>query len=110
MSRPVRLVVRVTPRAGVDAVDGADESGRLKVRVRAAPAAGAANVALLKVVAADLDIAPSRIRIVNGAAGRQKLIELSGVAAATMAARWPGVDLADTALGSGGWRARRHPR
>lgn len=110
MSAEVRLSLRVTPRAGVDAIDGADESGRLRVRVRSAPAGGAANAAVLKVVAAALGIAPSRIRIVTGAGGRQKVIELTGVAAATIAARWPGVLLRDDASAGRGWRFGNHPR
>lgn len=110
MSVGVRVSLRVTPRAGVDAVDGADESGRLRVRVRSAPAAGAANAAVLKVVAAALGIAPSRIRIVAGAGGRQKVIEVEGIVPATIAARWPGVLLRHTAPDGRGWRSGHHPR
>jgi uncharacterized protein len=110
MSAGVRLSLRVTPRAGVDAVDGADESGRLRVRVRSAPAAGAANTAVLKVVAAALDIPPSRIRIVTGATGRQKVIELTGVTVEAVAARWPGVQLRAAATNGRGWRPGDLPR
>jgi len=110
MSELVRLSLRVTPRAGVDAVDGADESGRLRVRVRSAPAAGAANAAVLKVVAAALDIAPSRIRMVTGAGSREKVIELAGVAPANIVTRWPGVLLRDKAAGGRGWRSGDLPR
>jgi uncharacterized protein YggU (UPF0235/DUF167 family) len=110
VSEPVRVVVRVTTRAGVDAVDGADEAGRLRVRVRAAPAAGAANAAVLRTVAAALGVAPSRVRLVSGAGARDKLIEVSGVSRAAIALRWPALALGGNRAETGDWRARPHPR
>jgi uncharacterized protein len=93
LSEHVRLALRVTPRAGADAVDGVDEAGRLRVRVRTAPAAGAANSAVLRTVAAALGIAPSRVRLVSGAGGRHKLLEVVDVDPAALTERWPGLAL-----------------
>jgi uncharacterized protein len=86
----VRFAVRLTPRAGSDAVDGVIE-GALKVRVAAPPVEGAANQALLRLLAEVLGIARRDVRLVAGAAGRQKLVVVEGVAPEDLVARWPGL-------------------
>jgi uncharacterized protein YggU (UPF0235/DUF167 family) len=106
----VRVVVRVTTRAGVDAVDGADEAGRLRVRVRAAPAAGAANAAVLKVMAAALGVPPSSVRLVSGARGRLKVVELGGVTRQGVDTCWPRLSVAASIGNRGASHDRRRPR
>ncbi len=71
-----RLTVRVTPRAGRDGVDGFDESGALRVRVRAAPADGAANAAVAGVLAKALGLPGREVVLVQGAASRVKVFEV----------------------------------
>ncbi len=83
--------VRVTTRAGQDAVDGVGPGGELLVRVRAAPAEGAANAALLRTIAAACNVAPSRVTLVRGATSRVKQVEIEGVSGDELAARWPGL-------------------
>ena len=84
-----RLSVRVTPRGGRDAVEGwiADADGRplLKLRVAAAAADGAANGAVIALVAKALRIPRSSVRIASGEAARVKRLDLDGVAAADVA-------------------------
>ncbi|MFN6978283.1 MAG: DUF167 domain-containing protein [Gemmobacter sp.] len=64
------IAVRVTPRAGRDAVlEGPDG---IAVRVTAPPADGAANAAARRVLAQALGVAPSRLTLVAGASGRMK--------------------------------------
>ena len=79
----VLLTVRVTPKGGRDGVDGwaQDEAGRpiLKVRVSAAPSDGAANTAVIALLAKRLGIAKSHVRIVSGETSRTKRFELAGV-------------------------------
>jgi uncharacterized protein YggU (UPF0235/DUF167 family) len=72
----------------VDVLDGA-----LRVRVSAPPVDGAANAALVRVVAEALGIAKGRVRLVVGATARHKLIEIEGVEPAFVRARWPGLDV-----------------
>jgi uncharacterized protein len=85
-----RLRIRLVPRAGRDGVDGVVE-GELRCRV-AAPAAGnAANVALLRLLARELDVAPSTLRIVTGLTSRRKVVELPAEAGAVADRRWPGL-------------------
>lgn len=94
-----RFGVRVTPRGGRDAVEGADAAGALRVRVAAPAADGAANRAAIRLLADALRLAPSAVVIVAGATARLKGVEVSGIGPAEVAARWPGVDV--RAKGSG---------
>jgi len=76
--------VRVTPRASANAVAG-ERDGVLLVRVTAAPAEGAANRAVLALLAKTLDVAPPRIRIEAGAAARTKRVSVPAEAEAGLA-------------------------
>lgn len=88
---PLRLAVRVTPRGGRDAVEGwtTDAAGRpvLRVRVSAPPADGAANAAVLKVLAAALGLPKSALAVAAGASARVKQVEVRGLDSAGLAAR-----------------------
>ena len=99
MVESVVIAVRVTPRAGRNEVVGVDDSGSLRVRVAAAPVDGAANRALVRLLAAALDVPASAITVVAGANGRQKRVRLQGLDAASLAVRWPG--LVQRATGQG---------
>ena len=87
----VRFSVRAVPRGGRDAIDGVTEAGELRCRVSAAPTDGAANKALVRLLADALGVPASAVSVVNGAASRTKRIGVIGVCAAAVAARWPGL-------------------
>lgn len=72
----MRISVRVTPRASRDAIDGIGEAGVLRVRVTAAPANGAANKAVTKLLAKTLGLAPRDVVLVSGASSRTKVFEV----------------------------------
>lgn len=82
MAPVARLAVRLTPRGGREAIDGwaVDGDGRpyLKVRVAAPPVEGAANAALVALLAKTLGVSRSSLTIVSGAGARLKLIEVAG--------------------------------
>ena len=80
----------MTPRAGSDHVDGVVE-GVLRARVAAPAIGGAANQSLVRLLAEELGIARRDVRIVAGAAGRQKLVVVEGVEQDAIVARWPGL-------------------
>lgn len=86
----VILTVRLTPKGGRDAIDGieslADGTCVLKARVRAAPFEGAANEALVRLVAKAGGVPPNRVAIVAGAASRIKRLTLAGDGARIVAA------------------------
>jgi uncharacterized protein (TIGR00251 family) len=84
-----RFKVRLTPRGGQERIDGVAD-GVLRVRVAAPPVDGAANEALVKLLASELGVPRSSVHLVSGATARTKLIEVDG-AAALIAARWPGL-------------------
>ena len=86
----VRFAVRLTPRSAVERVEGVVD-GALKVRVMAPAVEGAANTALIRVVADELGIARSDVRIVAGATSRRKLVVVDGIAVEAVVARWPGL-------------------
>jgi uncharacterized protein YggU (UPF0235/DUF167 family) len=81
----------VTPRAGRDETVRVGPDGELLVKVRAAPADGAANSAVLRTIAAVLDVAPSRLQLVRGATSRTKVVAIEGVERAALEALWPGL-------------------
>ena len=69
-------------------MDGVTD-GVLRVRVAAPPLEGAANHALVRVLAEELGVARRSVRIVAGAAGRQKLVVVDDVSRDDVIARWP---------------------
>ncbi len=71
-----RLALRVTPGARVQGIEIAD--GRVLVKIRAKPQDGQANAAVLEFLADALGIAPSRLRLLRGATGREKLVQIEG--------------------------------
>ncbi|MGC1304257.1 MAG: DUF167 family protein [Caulobacteraceae bacterium] len=78
----VRLVVRLTPRAARDGLDGvvmgADGRPALQLRITASPVEGAANRALVAYLAVELKLRKSDIRIMAGENARLKRLELAG--------------------------------
>lgn len=78
----IEIDVRVVPRAGRSGVDGVRE-GRLLVRLSAPPVDGAANEALLDLVAKLLDCPKRAVRLVAGERSRSKRVAVSGVSSET---------------------------
>lgn len=78
-----RLVVRLTPKAAQDRIDGwdKDEHDRpvVKIRVRAAPIEGRANEALIALLAKTLDVSKSRISLMSGDTSRFKTLTIEGL-------------------------------
>jgi uncharacterized protein YggU (UPF0235/DUF167 family) len=86
-----RFAVRLMPRGGLDRVDGVSDDGVLQARVAAPAVGGAANTALVRLLAEELDVSRSSVQLVAGATGRHKLIIVDGVTADYVAERWPGI-------------------
>ena len=73
------LSVLVVPRAGRSSIEQLAD-GTVQVRVAAPPVDGAANAALLRLLADILDVPRSRLEIASGASSRRKRISVDGVA------------------------------
>jgi uncharacterized protein YggU (UPF0235/DUF167 family) len=73
-----RLAVLISPRAKADALVGW-QGPALKVRVAAPPEAGAANLALLKFLAGQLDLSASRLSLAVGPGSRRKVVVVEGL-------------------------------
>lgn len=68
------LAVRVTPRASRNEIVEMLDDGTIKIRIAAPPADEEANTALIEFLADILGVPKSRLDIVAGASGRDKLI------------------------------------
>ncbi len=65
--------------------------GVLRARVGAPAVEGAANNALIRLIAEELGVPRSDVRIVAGATSRQKLVVVDAADAEAIVARWPGL-------------------
>ena len=70
------LAIRVTPRASRNEIAEILSDGTVRVRLTAPPVEGKANEALIKFLAKVLGVAPSRLEIVAGETGRDKLVSI----------------------------------
>jgi len=75
MSISRKLTIKVIPRASRDEVVGF-QSDVLKVRLRAPPVDGAANEALVELLAGHFGVKRSQIRIIRGEKTRLKVVEI----------------------------------
>ena len=78
----MRINVRVIPRSGKNLIEW--EDGGLKVRLTAPPIDGAANDALIALLAQCLGLHKRDIQIVHGTTGRHKIVEITGMTAETI--------------------------
>jgi uncharacterized protein (TIGR00251 family) len=79
----VRFTVRVQPRAARTEVNGVHGTA-LKVRVSAPPVDGAANEAVIALLATVLNLPRAAVRIVSGLSSRSKIVEIEGVDASAI--------------------------
>jgi uncharacterized protein len=78
------LAIRVTPRASKNEIHEVQSDGTVKVHLTAPPVEGKANQALIEFLAEVLEIAPSKIDIVAGLTGRDKLVSILDLDADTV--------------------------
>ncbi len=80
------LSVRVQPRASRNEVAGL-VGDQLKIKLTAPPVEGEANDACLAFLAKLLDLAPSRLALIQGARSRNKVIRITGLTQAEVSTR-----------------------
>jgi uncharacterized protein (TIGR00251 family) len=71
----MKISVRVVPKASKAEIEKISES-EYRVRLTKAPADGEANEQLVKLLSKHFGVAKSLVRIVSGATGRNKIIEI----------------------------------
>jgi hypothetical protein len=81
----VRVSVHVQPRATRSEIVGL-HGAALKVRLQAPPVDGAANEALVALLADRLGVARRAVRVVAGASSRAKTVEVEGTTEAAVRA------------------------
>ena len=74
-----RITLHIVPRAKSTEIAGS-YGDALRIRVAAPPADGAANTELVRFLAERLGVPKGKVRIVSGALGRRKVIDVEGVA------------------------------
>lgn len=78
----VALRVRLAPRGARDEIVGpravGDDAHALAARVRAAPDKGAANAALVRLIARALEVAPTTVSVASGHKARLKTVHVVG--------------------------------
>lgn len=70
------LAIRVTPRASRNEISEILNDGTVKVRLTAPPVEGKANAALIAFLAEVIGVPQSKIEIVAGETGRDKLVSI----------------------------------
>jgi len=88
------LRVRVIPRARSNALT-CDAAGTLRARLTAPPVEGAANRALIKLLASRLQLKRGDIEVVKGTHGRDKLVAIQGCSEAELALRLSALGASD---------------
>jgi len=80
------LDVQVVPRASRSRIVGPHD-GRLKIQLAAPPVDGAANEALVELLARTLELPRSAVSVLRGATGKRKTVRIAGLGAAALRAR-----------------------
>lgn len=78
------ITVRVTPRASKNEISEVLDDGTIKVRLVAGSAEAKTNQALIEFLANVLQVAPGQVEIVAGLQGKDKLVTINNMDAATV--------------------------
>lgn len=74
----VLLSVRLQPRASRNEI-GEPSGTELRIKVTAPPVDSAANEAMVRLIARELNLSRNRVRLVRGRTSRHKVVQLHGV-------------------------------
>jgi uncharacterized protein (TIGR00251 family) len=78
------VAVHVTPRSRKDELTGISPDGTLRVRLTAPPVEGAANKALLELLARILGVRTASLEIIGGEKGKDKIVSVVDLDAHTV--------------------------
>ncbi len=77
ISMSKQINVRVIPRAKKTEITSTLADGTLKIKLKAPPVDGKANEELVRFLSEEFGVARSKIEIVRGEKGRNKIVKLS---------------------------------
>lgn len=75
----ITIEVKVEPRASQKGITGVMDNNVLKVKLTSPPVDGAANEQLIGIIAGELKVKRSQVRIIRGQSSKRKVVEISGV-------------------------------
>lgn len=75
----VALAIRVTTRASKNELTEIQDDGTIKIRIKAAPVEGKANLALIDYLSDLLAVPKSNIEIIAGASSKNKLVTITSL-------------------------------
>lgn len=78
-SRKTVIDLKIIPQSCENHIMGWENAERLKIKIKAAPESGKANIELKKYLADCLSISKARIAITKGKTSRLKRIEIEGL-------------------------------
>jgi uncharacterized protein (TIGR00251 family) len=84
-----RITIRLQPRASRDEIIGWNDERALRVRVKAPPVDGAANAALVQLLAKSVGVPKSQVTVISGATARNKVVEIDGLSSDELKKRLP---------------------
>ena len=75
----ITIEIKVEPRSSNKGIAGVMENNVLKVKLTSPPVEGAANEQLIEVLAEELKVKRSQVKVIRGHASKRKVVEISGV-------------------------------
>ena len=81
------IAIRIIPRASRNEITEIMDDGTIKIRLTAPPVNGQINEALIKFLAEIIEIPPSRIEVIPGATGRDRLVSFVDLDSVTLQTR-----------------------
>lgn len=85
------FAVRVTPRSSQNRMDSSADP--IKVWVSASPTDGQANEAVCRLIAKELGVPPSSVRVLRGHSARDKVLSIEGLDADSLRERLGRLDV-----------------
>lgn len=75
----ITIEVKVEPRSSQKGIAGVMDNNVLKVKLTSPPVEGAANEQLIEVLAEELQVKRSQVRVIRGQSSKRKVVEISGI-------------------------------
>lgn len=75
----ITIEIKVEPRSSQKGIAGVMDNNVLKVKLTSPPVEGAANEQLVEVIAAELKVKRSQVKVIRGLSSKRKVVEVSGI-------------------------------